>query len=180
MSYRSKKVQQWRNKTKLKLIEAMGNKCARCNYDKCKYVLHFHHINSNGKDDTIANFLRNPRKIQIIIEEAKKCVLLCANCHGELHASLWNLNEINIPQIDDSIDFNMVPEKKEHICQQCGKPTFNRFYCSYQCAGKSNKKIDWPDVNTLKQMVINNSYVKVGDLLGVSDNAVRKHLAKYG
>ena len=41
------------------------------------------------------------------------------------------------------------------------------------------EKIDWPDSQTLKQMVQESNYSAVGRKLGVSDNAVRKRLKKH-
>jgi len=44
--------------------------------------LHFHHINSTEKKDSVANMVSNIRPIDIIKEEAAKCEVLCANCHA--------------------------------------------------------------------------------------------------
>lgn len=41
------------------------------------------------------------------------------------------------------------------------------------------EKIEWPDSQTLKQMVEDSNYSAVGRKLGVSDNAVRKRLKKH-
>ena len=32
--------------------------------------------------------------IKECIEEIKKCVLICSNCHKELHANLWSLDKL--------------------------------------------------------------------------------------
>lgn len=40
------------------------------------------------------------------------------------------------------------------------------------------EKIDWPDNQTLRQMIEDSNYSAVGRKLGVSDNAVRKRLKK--
>lgn len=68
-----------------KLKEARGGKCIRCGYNKCIQALEFHHLDPNKKDFTIsnANF-----KLLEATEEAKKCILLCSNCHKEFHAGL--------------------------------------------------------------------------------------------
>ena len=44
------------------------------------------------------------------------------------------------------------------------------------CAAKKKTKIDWPLPGELVQMVKESSYLAVGKRLGVSDNAVRKHI----
>ena len=68
-----------------------GGKCQRCGYNTYLGALDFHHINPDEKDFTIGN---RDYKLIDCIHEAEKCVLLCANCHREIHAGLWDINEI--------------------------------------------------------------------------------------
>ena len=35
------------------------------------------------------------------LEEAKKCILVCSNCHKEFHAGLWNLDELNLKEMEE-------------------------------------------------------------------------------
>lgn len=77
---------------KLKMIVHKGGKCAKCGYEKCKKVLCFHHIDKNKKRFNLSG--AHCRCWEEIEKELKNCVLLCMNCHGELHDSLWNLNDI--------------------------------------------------------------------------------------
>lgn len=72
--------------------EALGSSCKRCGYNTCKRSLHFHHIDPTTKSINLADV--NLYKESILIEELKKCVLICANCHGELHDKIWDINEI--------------------------------------------------------------------------------------
>ena len=37
-----------------------------------------------------------PLKLKDCVEETKKCILICANCHREIHAGLWNIEELNL------------------------------------------------------------------------------------
>lgn len=69
-------------KLKYKAIEYKGGKCCKCGYNKCNRSLDFHHINPSEKDFEIASGSRNFEKIRA---ELDKCVLICKNCHGELH-----------------------------------------------------------------------------------------------
>ena len=68
-----------------------GGKCQRCGYDTYLGCLDFHHIDPNIKEIGLGdgNFT-----LKTAIKEANKCILLCSNCHRELHAKLWNINEI--------------------------------------------------------------------------------------
>ncbi len=67
--------------------------CTKCGYNKCKRALHFHHIDPKTKKFTVSNDNLYRGK-EILIEEMKKCVVLCANCHMELEQGLWNIKEI--------------------------------------------------------------------------------------
>lgn len=64
----------------------------------------------------------------------------------------------------------------------CGEKIFKKEqkYCSLHCSHKANIKISWPSLNELEALVKEDGYSSVGRKLGVSDNAVRKHLTKYG
>ena len=58
--------------------------CAKCG-DTRGYVLDFHHINPEEKEDSIARLTSNNSKLDRVYDEIKKCVVLCANCHREFH-----------------------------------------------------------------------------------------------
>lgn len=77
-------VSENRRNTKLKAIEYKGGKCEICGYKKCPAALQFHH--KYGKDFGIAKngYTRAWEKVRI---ELDKCMLLCANCHAEIHWS---------------------------------------------------------------------------------------------
>lgn len=74
-----------RKKVKQKLIDYKGGKCERCGYNK-EYTnaYDFHHINPNEKEFGISYKGRN-RAIAVLKREVDKCLLLCANCHREVH-----------------------------------------------------------------------------------------------
>ena len=67
-------------------------RCEKCGYDKCIKALEFHHLDPSKKDFTISN---DHFRLKDAVEESKKCILLCANCHRELHDNLWNIEELN-------------------------------------------------------------------------------------
>lgn len=74
-----------------KLKQSRGGKCERCGYDKCIQALEFHHIDPSQKDFTISN---DHFKLKEAVEESKKCIIICSNCHKELHAGLWKLEDL--------------------------------------------------------------------------------------
>lgn len=58
-------------------------KCKECG-EKRSWVLDFHHRDPKTKDGTISQLLRKSN-IGAVKEEIKKCDVLCANCHRDLH-----------------------------------------------------------------------------------------------
>ena len=75
---------------KTKLLKLYGDdKCQICKYDKCYQALEFHHLNPKEKEFDIAQMLRKSSILNedIIKEELKKCILVCSNCHREIHAN---------------------------------------------------------------------------------------------
>lgn len=72
-------------KAKLYYISLLGGCCSKCGYRKNYAVLSFHHVDGSTKKFGLDGRSLSNRKESEILEELKKCVLLCANCHGELH-----------------------------------------------------------------------------------------------
>ena len=77
-------VKEHRKRVKEELIAYKGGKCEICGYNKCIAALDFHHINPKEKDFAISdsNIYKN---IKAFKQEVDKCMLVCANCHRELH-----------------------------------------------------------------------------------------------
>ena len=71
------------DRVKRKALEYLGNKCSVCGYDKCDAALEFHHLDPSIKELGIGgNYNLSWKRIEL---ELDKCVLLCSNCHRELH-----------------------------------------------------------------------------------------------
>jgi len=72
---------------KAELVRMAGGKCEQCGYDRCLKALSFHH-----KDPSQKKFPINARTMckgmDIVIDEMKKCSILCLNCHAEDEARL--------------------------------------------------------------------------------------------
>jgi len=54
--------------------------CAYCGYQN-PIALEFHHINPETKSDNISELVKNGASWLRIMNEIKKCKVLCANCH---------------------------------------------------------------------------------------------------
>jgi len=78
-------VNKRRKRIRRMAIEYKGGQCQVCGYNRCIEALEFHHNNSSTKDFSISErgYTRSWEKVK---EELTECMLLCANCHRELHA----------------------------------------------------------------------------------------------
>ena len=78
-------VKNWRQRTKVRLLEYKGGACERCGYNRCPEALEFHHLDESTKDFQISGTTRSWDKMKA---EADKCILVCANCHREIHSGM--------------------------------------------------------------------------------------------
>ena len=85
--YLIKAVYARRKKVRAMAVAYKGGKCERCGYDRCIDALEFHHCDPSRKDFSISSkgYTRSWDKVKV---ELDKCMIVCANCHRELHAKL--------------------------------------------------------------------------------------------
>lgn len=125
--------------------------CERCNgikWLKKPIPLELHHVDGNPYNNKLDNL-----------------EILCPNCHAQTES------------------FCRRKDAQINKCVDCGKKVSNNRHTRCRpCSGKfrrnKNCKIDWPTVEKLMEMIEGSSYCAVGRKLGVSDNAVRKHIER--
>ena len=71
------------------LKEEAGGRCTRCGYDRCQDALEFHHLDPTQKEFHLGE--ARGYNIEKLRAELSKCILVCRNCHTELHAALKNV-----------------------------------------------------------------------------------------
>ena len=76
-------------KIKRLLVEEAGGCCVVCGYERCIISLHFHHVDPASKSFSMS--MASGKSLAAYRAEARKCVLVCANCHGEVEAGLMEL-----------------------------------------------------------------------------------------
>jgi hypothetical protein len=113
-----KHVKANRRNIKEKLFAAFGGKCACCGLVDDPIAYDFHHINPDEKDFTIAKLARSWEKV---VQEAVKCVMLCAICHRKLHANLITLPD-NVMKFDESFIPSSLIKKKSPKVKIIRKP----------------------------------------------------------
>ena len=72
-----------RTEIKARCVEYKGGACERCGYNKCNRSLDFHHV-TQDKVGGISQLSRTLSWEELKIE-LDKCILVCKNCHFELH-----------------------------------------------------------------------------------------------
>ena len=78
------KISEHRKNKRKKLLDLYENKCSICGYSKCKSALEFHHLDPSTKEFNLS-LVGMTYSWSTILKEAAKCILLCSNCHRELH-----------------------------------------------------------------------------------------------
>lgn len=84
---RSEAVTKRRQRVKAILVAEAGGRCALCGYDRYAGALAFHHLDPSQKRLHVSADGRGIA-IGLLRDEARKCVLLCANCHAEVESGV--------------------------------------------------------------------------------------------
>ena len=165
-----------RTRRKEDMVYVMGGQCAICGYKRSIHALEFHHLNPSEKEfDFNKAICRNWNETA---EELSKCVLLCANCHREIHDGTITQT------IESSYDSNKAQEITDRIwrlshhqdkyCPNCGKIISARAEYCENCSAINRRVTDRPDRDTLKNLIRTTPFVQIAHQYNVSDNSVRK------
>ena len=139
---------------KAELLKKHCYNCGLTNWLDKPLALHLDHINGTNNDHRIEN-LR----------------LLCPNCHSQTDTYAGKNKKIKTSTKKRS-------KKPPRICK-CGTNLSKKAKQCINCFNQP-KKIEWPAVEQLQTMVSESNYSAVARKLGVSDNAIRKHLVSHG
>ena len=162
---------------KSRLVRMMGGKCCICGYNKCLSALQFHHKDPLQKDFTISQNAHI--SFEKAAEEVKKCILVCANCHREIHAGLIeNIDNYNcyLPEVEKEIieELDQIKHKKIVYCKDCGKIISSDAIRCPECAKKASRKVERPDREELKNMIRTMPFTAIAAKYDVTDNSIRK------
>ena len=171
-------VSNYRRRRKENLIKVCGGKCNICGYNKTNAALEFHHIKSEEKQFGIAAN-GTCRDLEVDLQEVKKCILVCANCHREIHENMYDENFLYQQKIYDDNFANFLREeknKKQYFCKECGKE-ITRYSDSglcTTCAHKSTRVVERPNREELKFLIRTKPFTEIGRMFNVSDKAISK------
>jgi len=197
-----------RKKYKQILVDYKGGKCEICGYDKCMDALDFHHINPEEKDFTISSSHNN--NIEKLKGEVDKCILVCANCHREIHYKLneekrllkereeenkkiefYKNREENFTHRQKDSSFflfkNIVKDienglTKKEICKinHIKLKRLNKILVDYGVSYREKVKHITPTKEELEKLIYKESFVTIGRIYNMTDNAIKKWCKKYG
>ena len=157
-----------------------------CGYDRCERALEFHHRDENEKEFGISDQGRTI-SFERKVAEVKKCIMVCANCHREIHDGILLIEDL-IPIFIQELAEKYLMEVEQNRCRRvqmdkcsCGndKPASQPF-CSLKCAGANRKpvKLKLPDADLISLYEQHNNYEAVGRELNVTGAAIKRRLKK--
>jgi hypothetical protein len=82
----TEKIRESNKRSRLKrqsLVYDYKTPCVKCGESR-KYVIDWHHLDPSTKKFTLCGGAKERGKT-MILDELKKCVCLCRNCHAEFH-----------------------------------------------------------------------------------------------
>lgn len=177
MSKKSDQVKEWRRRTKKRLIKAFDNECCVCKGNFDPVIYDFHHVNEE-KESKISDISRaSIRSWGKIVNEVRKCVMVCSNCHRLIHAGIKQ-----VPH--DAKRFNEKytcydPIVYPKIKTKSGKKVYYLLIQKYTEKSKRliNKK---PPRNLLKTLLKKNSITSLSHIFDVSRTTIRRWAKGYG
>lgn len=177
---------EYRKRRKLNLIKVSGSQCNLCGYHKSINALEFHHIDASQKNYGIAA-KGTCHDLESDLAEIKKCILVCANCHREIHDGNYTTEELwQLQQYSEEIANEVRQEKinnmskTQYYCLECGKPIVKNKTClCSECIHKQRRVCDRPTREELKDLIRKYPFTTIAKDYGISDNAVRKWCKTY-
>ncbi len=91
-------VSKRRRRVKQILVAEAGGACRLCGYSRCVAALAFHHVTPADKRFTLSQ-RGVTRSLDRARAEARKCILLCSNCHAEVEAGVAALTDPDRPAV---------------------------------------------------------------------------------
>lgn len=105
----------------------------------------------------------------------------------------WSSENLELLSAADHIRLHMAERRPVTFvyerCATCGadikavesrRVKVQRMFCNTTCMGEFNRKIKWPPIASITDMIFEYGFEGAGRSLGVSGNAIRRHLRKNG
>lgn len=194
-------VQKRRRNLKQLAVEYKGGKCQICGYNKYIGALEFHHLNPEEKDFEIG--CGNTKSFEKFKKELDKCILVCSNCHKELHGKEYKHEDNKLDYKDafenrEKYGITNIPNSYKHLIEtdilndmqndmsrkdifkkyHINNKTFNMFLREYNLTYHEKKVSKKPTEEELKNLLAIKTKTEIGKMYGVTEAAVRKWCKK--
>lgn len=182
------------------LLEIRPRQCEICQNTEWlgqPIKLQVHHIDGDNTNNVLENlqllcpnchsytdsWCKNKIKKEVSDEELIKSIQESETIHQALLKVNLSTSGANYIRAKNLILNNgislLLPVKslmseKHYFCIDCGKEIKTNSTRCPECFSISQRTVSRPDRKELKQLIRNNSFVTIGKLYGVSDNAIRK------
>jgi len=161
-------------KRKIFFVRLLGGKCSKCGYHKNLSSLVFHHTDNKDFPLNIRHLSNN--SFDKLKKEVDKCVLLCSNCHNELHNP-----DFDFIKAEDMINTYGKKQKlkrnKKHktYCIDCDDEILSTSIRCKRCSGNYKRKIkDRPTKEELLFELSQTTQTKMSEKYGVSRTTIRR------
>jgi hypothetical protein len=161
---------------KLYLVNLRGGKCEKCGYSKNLAAFDFHHIDPKNKNFQLDVRKLSNSKMEYILNEFNKCLVLCSNCHRELHNEDMDINFLKCKVKDFKNSLQIRPVKKPK-CIDC-EIDINYGYkrckpCNYKYKTNPNK----PEIDVLKDLLKIKTKTEIAIIFNVSRRTINRWLS---
>lgn len=165
---------------KSNLIKVFNSKCCICGFDKWQSALEFHHVNPENKEFGLT-VNTTTKALEKQLAEARKCILVCANCHRGIHSGFITIPNNWQSYYNEEVANELLKEleKKKYYCIDCGKEISKGAMRCVECARLASRKVEHPDRETLKNLIRTQTFESIGRMYEVNGNAVRKWCDRY-
>jgi hypothetical protein len=93
-----------RREQKRRAVEHMSSECFECERTGPPALFEFHHLDAGAKEFGISKS-GIVRTWDEIVAELEKCVMLCANCHREVHAGVRTIRPTLLGLAEDAAPY---------------------------------------------------------------------------
>lgn len=168
-------VKEWRKRVRKALVAAFGGQCGLCGYSRCIEALDLHHLNAADKNMTLSSWA-TAASFAKLADEARKCILVCACCHREIHAKVATtpstIRRFDHDAYIEAIRSLTIERRNDVRARRVGAKIPQRQF--------ARKRVNWDQIDLIGMRAVGLSLAAIAKNMGVSKSAVQKRLRNSG
>jgi len=156
-------------KRKLFLVDQRGGCCEKCGYNKNLAAFEFHHKDPGAKESQLDMRKLSNSTMEWIESEFEKCLVVCANCHREVHNEDLLVKDVRerVKNLEQTILINK-PKVNKPKCCDCGVEINYTYKRCRPCNEKNKRIFVRPDIDELKKEIKEHGVMWCANKYGVS------------